>query len=149
MDITEITILGIVSFIGYVIVGIRLMKLCEASSVGSGWFAFVPILNFTRWARLAGKNPWLVLLFFIPIVGYIIVVVLELLWLNAISEKTGTKSPWFWVFLIFTLGGGGAISIFSGVIAYIALIIFAVLLIAAQWMIFDPTKPISGVADQN
>ena len=149
MDVTEITILGIVSFIGYVIVGIRLMKLCEASGVGSGWFSFVPILNFTRWARLAGKNPWLVLLFFIPIVGYIIVVVLELLWLNAISEKTGTKSPWFWVFLIFTLGGGGAISIFSGVIAYIALIIFAVLLIAAQWMIFDPTKPISGVADQN
>ena len=145
MGATEITIYGIVSFIGYIIVGIRLMKLCEASGVGSGWFSFVPILNFTRWARLAGKNPWLVLLFFIPVVG----VVLELLWLNKISEHTGTKSPWFWVFLIFTLGGGGAISIFSGVIAYIALIIFAVLLIAAQWMIFDPTKPISGVADQN
>ena len=144
MDITEITILGIVSFIGYVIVGIRLMKLCEASGVGSGWFSFVPILNFTRWARLAGKNPWLVLLFFIPVVG----VVLELLWLNKISEHTGTKSPWFWVFLIFTLGGWGVASIFSGVTLYIALLVVAVLMIAAQWMIFDPTKPIAGVADQ-
>ena len=136
MGVTEITIYGIVSFIGYIIVGIRLMKLCEASSVGSGWFAFVPILNFTRWARLAGKNPWLVLLFFIPVVG----VVLELLWINKISEHTGTKSPWFWVFLIFTLGGWGVASIFSGVTLYIALLVVAVLMIAAQWMIFDPTK---------
>ena len=144
MGTTEITIYGIVSFIGYIIVGIRLMKLCEASGVGSGWFSFVPILNFTRWARLAGKNPWLVLLFFIPVVG----VVLELLWLNKISEHTGTKSPWFWVFLIFTLGGWGVASIFSGVTLYIALLVVAVLMIAAQWMIFDPTKPIAGVADQ-
>ena len=144
MGVTEITIYGIVSFIGYIIVGIRLMKLCEASGVGSGWFSFVPILNFTRWARLAGKNPWLVLLFFIPVVG----VVLELLWLNKISEHTGTKSPWFWVFLIFTLGGWGVASVFSGVTLYIALLIVAVLMIAAQWMIFDPTKPIAGVADQ-
>jgi hypothetical protein len=144
MGATEITIYGIVSFIGYIIVGIRLMKLCEASGVGSGWFSFVPILNFTRWARLAGKNPWLVLLFFIPVVG----VVLELLWLNKISEHTGTKSPWFWVFLIFTLGGWGVASIFSGVMLYIALLVVAVLMIAAQWMIFDPTKPIAGVADQ-
>ncbi|MCX6391112.1 MAG: DUF5684 domain-containing protein [Actinobacteria bacterium] len=145
MGVTEITIYGIVSFIGYIIVGIRLMKLCEASSVGSGWFAFVPILNFTRWARLAGKNPWLVLLFFIPVVG----VVLELLWINKISEHTGTKSPWFWVFLIFTLGGWGVASIFSGVMLYIALLVVAVLMIASQWMIFDPTKPIAGVADNS
>ena len=145
MGATEITIYGIVSFIGYIIVGIRLMKLCEASGVGSGWFSFVPILNFTRWARLAGKNPWLVLLFFIPVVG----VVLELLWLNKISEHTGTKSPWFWVFLIFTLGGWGVASIFSGVMLYIALLVVAVLMIAAQWMIFDPTKPIAGVADNS
>ena len=144
MGATEITIYGIVSFIGYIIVGIRLMKLCEASGVGSGWFSFVPILNFTRWARLAGKNPWLVLLFFIPVVG----VALELLWLNKISEHTGTKSPWFWVFLIFTLGGWGIASVFSGVTLYIALLVVAVLMIAAQWMIFDPTKPIAGVADQ-
>jgi len=144
MGATEITIYGIVSFIGYIIVGIRLMKLCEASGVGSGWFSFVPILNFTRWARLAGKNPWLVLLFFIPVVG----VILELLWLNKISEHTGTKSPWFWVFLIFTLGGWGVASVFSGVTLYIALLVVAVLMIAAQWMIFDPTKPIAGVTDQ-
>ena len=144
MGATEITIYGIVSFIGYIIVGIRLMKLCEASGVGSGWFSFVPILNFTRWARLAGKNPWLVLLFIIPIVG----VVLELIWLNAISKQTGTQSPWFWVFLVIVLGGWAVASAFSGALLVIAIIIVAVLQVAAQWMIFDPTKPIAGVADQ-
>ena len=145
MGSTEFVTLGLISFIGYIIVGIRLMNLCNASGVAHGWLAFVPLLNFTRWARLAGKNPWLVLLFFIPVVG----VVLELLWINKISEHTGTKSPWFWVFLIFTLGGWGVASIFSGVMLYIALLVVAVLMIASQWMIFDPTKPIAGVADNS
>jgi hypothetical protein len=145
MGITEISIFGIASIVAWIIVGIRLMKLCEASGVGNGWFSFVPLLNFTRWARLASKNPWLVLLFFIPIVG----VILELIWLNKISEHTGTKSPWFWVFLIITLGGWGITSIFSGALLIIAIIIVAVLQVASQWMIFDPTKPIAGVADNS
>jgi hypothetical protein len=145
MGITELSIFGIASIVAWIIVGIRLMKLCEASGVGNGWFSFVPLLNFTRWARLASKNPWLVLLFFIPIVG----VILELIWLNKISEHTGTKSPWFWVFLIITLGGWAITGIFSGALLIIVIIIIAVLQVASQWMIFDPTKPIAGVADNS
>lgn len=145
MGTTELSIFGIASIVGWIIVGIRLMKLCEASGVSNGWFAFVPLLNFTRWARLAGKNPWLVLLFFIPIVGTI----LELIWLNIISKHTGTQSPWFWVFLIFTLGGWAITSIFSGALLIIAVIIVAVLMVAAQWMIFDPTKPIAADASKS
>ena len=145
MGTTELSIFGIASIIAWIIVGIRLMKLCEVSGVSNGWFSFVPLLNFTRWARLAGKNPWLVLLFFIPVVG----VILELIWLNIISKQTGTQSPWFWVFLIITLGGWGITSIFSGTLLIIAIIIVAVLQVASQWMIFDPTKPIAGVADNS
>ena len=145
MSTAALLSLGLVPLIAYVIVGIRLMQLCQASGVSHGWLAFVPLLNFTRWARLAGKNPWLVLLWFVFIIPGLI---LSLIWLNKISENTGTKSPWFWVFLIIVLGGWGVASVFSGIILYIALIIVAVLLIAAQWMIFDPTKPIAGVADQ-
>lgn len=145
MGTTELSIFAIASIVAWIIVGIRLMKLCEASGVGNGWFSFVPLLNFTRWARLAGKNPWLVLLFFIPIVG----VILELIWLNKISEHTGTKSPWFWVFLIITLGGWAFTGIFSGALLIIVIIIIAVLQVASQWMIFDPTKPIAGVADNS
>jgi hypothetical protein len=142
MGTTELSIFGIASIIAWIIVGIRLMKLCEVSGVSMGWLAFIPIFNFTRWARLAGKNPWLVVLFIIPIVG----VILELIWLNIISKQTGTQSPWFWVFLIITLGGWGVTSIFSGALLIIAIIIVAVLQVASQWMIFDPTKPITQPA---
>ena len=139
MGSTELSIFGIASIVAWIIVGIRLMRLCEASGVSNGWFSFVPLLNFTRWARLAGKNPWLVLLFFIPVVG----VILELIWLNIISKHTQTQSPWFWVFLVITLGGWGVVSIFSGALLIIAIIVIAALQVASQWMIFDPTKPIT------
>ena len=142
MGTTELSIFGIASIVAWIIVGIRLMKLCEVSGVSNGWFSFVPLLNFTRWARLAGKNPWLVLLFFIPVVG----LVLELIWLNIISKQTGTQSPWFWLFLIIALGGWGVTSIFSGALLIIAIIIVAVLQVVSQWMIFDPTKPITQPA---
>ena len=145
MGVTELSVFGIASIVAWIIVGIRLMKLCEASGVGNGWFSFVPLLNFTRWARLAGKNPWLVLLFIIPLIG----VILELIWLNQISEHTGTKSPWFWLFLIITLGSWAVTGIFSGALLIIVIIIIAVLQVASQWMIFDPTKPIAGVADNS
>ncbi len=139
MGSTELSIFGIASIVAWIIVGIRLMRLCEASGVSNGWFSFVPLLNFTRWARLAGKNPWLVLLFFIPVVG----VILELIWLNIISKHTQTQSPWFWVFLVITLGGWGVVSIFSGALLIVAIIVIAALQVASQWMIFDPTKPIT------
>ncbi|MGI9117736.1 MAG: DUF5684 domain-containing protein [Gaiellales bacterium] len=143
MGTTEFSIFGIISIIGWIVVGIRLMKLCEASGVGNGWLSFVPFLNFTRWARLAAASPWLVILFIIPIVG----VILELVWLNKISEQTGMKSPWFWVFLVFSLGGWVLTAVFSGAVLVIMILIATVLAIAAQWMIFDPAKPIAGVAD--
>ena len=56
MSTAALLSLGLVPLIAYVIVGIRLMQLCQASGVSHGWLAFVPLLNFTRWARLAGKN---------------------------------------------------------------------------------------------
>jgi hypothetical protein len=149
MDFTEFTTFGIISIIGWIIVGIRVMRVCDASGVGNGWFAFIPVLNFTRWARLARMSPWLVLLFLIPLVGQIILIIFELIWLNKISEQTNTKSPWFWIFLILALGGWGLIGLFSGALFVVAAMIVTIVMIAAQWMIFDPTKPIAGVADNS
>ncbi len=137
MGTAEFATYGLISLIGYIIVGIRLMNLCNASGVSHGWLAFIPLLNFTRWARLAGKNPWLVLLwlvFFIP--GLI----LSLIWLNKIAEKTGTKSPWYWVYLIATIITFAGTSALSGTTQVIVTLILTVAMIAAQWMIFDPTK---------
>jgi len=138
MGTTEFSTFGLIYLVGYVIVGIRLMSLCNASGVSHGWLSFVPMLNFTRWARLAGKNPWLVLLFLIPIVG----VILSWMWLARISDETGTKSPWFFVYLIVNIVAWVSPFALSGSASVIAGIIFVVALIAAQWMIFDPAKPV-------
>ncbi len=138
MSSTEFSTFGLISLIGYVIVGIRLMNLCNASGVSNGWFSFVPMLNFTRWARLAGKNPWLVLLFLIPIVG----VILSWMWLARISDETGTKSPWFFVYLIVNIVVWVSPFALSGTVHLIAVVILVVAQIAAQWMIFDPAKPV-------
>ncbi len=138
MSSAEFSTFGLISLIGYVIVGIRLMNLCNASGVSNGWFSFVPLLNFTRWARLAGKNPWLVLLFLIPIVG----VILSWIWLSRISDETGTKSPWFFVYLIVNIVVWVSPFALSGTVHVIVVVILVVAQVAAQWMIFDPAKPI-------
>jgi hypothetical protein len=137
MGSTEFVTLGLISFIGYIIVGIRLMNLCNASGVAHGWLAFVPLLNFTRWARLAGKNPWLVLLWLVFVIPGLI---LSLIWLNKIAEKTGTKSPWFWVYLIAAIVSYGGTSLFNGALQLIVTLVLTVAMVAAQWMIFDPAK---------
>ena len=138
MGSTEFVTLGLISFIGYIIVGIRLMNLCNASGVAHGWLAFVPLLNFTRWARLAGKNPWLVLLWLVFVIPGLI---LSLIWLNKISENTGTKSPWFWVYLLATIlvyGGSGNFAE-SGAFLIASLVLTAATVVA-QWKIFDASK---------
>ena len=138
MGSAEFATYGLISLIGYIIVGIRLMNLCDASGVSHGWLAFIPLLNFTRWARLAGKNPWLVLLWFVFVIPGLI---LSLIWLSRIAEKTGTRSPWFWVYLIATIiSVGGSTAFFHGVTQVIITLVLTVAMIAAQWMIFDPTK---------
>ena len=139
MGTSDLLILTIISIIGWIVVGIRLMALCDASGVSNGWLSFIPFLNYTRWARLAGKNPWLVVLWIIPIVGLI----LSLLWLDTISESTGTKSPWFWVYLILLIGSGIITSFFHGIVLAIVVIVLTLVSIYALWTIFDPTKPIA------
>jgi hypothetical protein len=66
--------------------------------------------------------------------------ILSLIWLNKIAEKTGTKSPWFWVYLIAAIVSYGGTSLFNGALQLIVTLVLTVAMIAAQWMIFDPTK---------
>lgn len=134
----ESLITFLIAIVGWIIVGIRLMRLCDNSGVSLGWFSFIPFLNYTRWARLAGSSPWLVLLWIIPIVGLI----LSLVWLHRIATATQTMQ-WFWIFLLAWvvaivvgfLGLGVTLAVIVGIIV-------AIVQIVAQWTIFDPTKPI-------
>lgn len=138
MGTTEVTLLGLIQIVGWIIVGIRLMNSCNVVGVSNGWLAFIPIGNMTRWARLAGANPWLVILFIIPIVGLIISIV----WLNRISESNGTKSPWLWAYVVsLVIAYIGALA-FGGTGMLLITIVGVLVGVAAQWMIFDPEKPI-------
>jgi len=140
MGITDFSFFTILSIVGWVVVGIRIMRLCDASGVSNGWLAFVPLLNYTRWARLAGKSPWLVLLWIIPPVG----IILSLFWLASIATATATKSPWFWAYLIATIVGWLASGVVHDTTQIIVAVVLMVVSIGAQWMIFDPTRPIGG-----
>jgi hypothetical protein len=67
--------------------------------------------------------------------------ILSLIWLNKISENTGTKSPWFWVYLLATIivyGGSGNFSE-SGAFLIASLVLTAATVVA-QWKIFDASK---------
>ena len=138
MGTTDLLILGLISIIGWIVIGVRLMALCNTNGVSNGWMSFIPFLNYTRWARLAGKNPWLVLLWIIPIVGAI----LSWIWLYSIATQTGAKSPWFWVYLILTLGSGVIAGLFHGIVLAIVVIVLTIVAIYSLWMIFDPTKQV-------
>jgi len=132
----------LISLVGYIIVGIRLMRLCDNSGVSLGWFAFIPFLNYTRWARLAGSNPWLVLIWIIPIIGWIIGIIMSLVWLFRIAGHTLTKQ-WFWIYLITIIAAGFVGGVTGSVtLALIIGVALTIVQIAAMWMIFDPTKPI-------
>jgi hypothetical protein len=138
MGTTALTLLGLIQIVGWIIVGVRLMNSCNVVGVSNGWLAFIPIGNMTRWARLAGANPWLVILFIIPIVGLIVSIV----WLNRISEANGTKSPWLWVYVVsLVVAYLGALA-FGGTGMIILTVVGVLLGVAAQWMIFDPEKPV-------
>ncbi|MBI3180759.1 MAG: signal peptidase I [Myxococcales bacterium] len=41
-----------------------------------GWAAIIPIYNLIVLAKVAGKSPWLILLFFVPFVGGLIFMII-------------------------------------------------------------------------
>lgn len=61
-----------------------------------GWMGIVPILNLYVLVKMAGKPGWWVILYLIPIVGFVIHVIVAI----EVSEGFG-KSPWYAVGLFF------------------------------------------------
>ena len=51
MGATEGIILSLISIVGWIVIGIRVMRTCEVSGVSNGWLAFIPFLNGTQ-------RPW-------------------------------------------------------------------------------------------
>lgn len=137
------TLIVLAAIASYVIIGIRLMRLCDVSGVTLGWFSFIPLLAETRMARLGRANPWLVLFFIIPIV----LVILRWVWLWRISGHTDARQ-WWWVSLLGPIAIGIISGIFSegGFLWFVVSLAGIAIMTYALMMIFNPLKPIPASA---
>lgn len=144
MDTTLLVLMLLASIASYIIVGVRLMRLCDASGVSNGWFSFIPLLAETRMARLTGANPWLVAIVVIPVVGWIVLVVLDLIWLFRIAAHSGA-TMWWWVSLLGPVAFGIVSGAFgdSTALGLIVSIVGIAVMTYARMMIFDPAKPMT------
>lgn len=61
-----------------------------------GWMGIIPILNLYVLVKMAGKPGWWVVLYLIPIVGFVVHVIVAI----EVSKGFG-KSPWYALGLIF------------------------------------------------
>ena len=54
-----------------------------------GWAAIVPIYNFVVLCEIAGKPAWWVVLFFVPVVNFIVIIVLSIALAKKFGKGTG------------------------------------------------------------
>ncbi|MEE3718064.1 DUF5684 domain-containing protein [Tumidithrix elongata RA019] len=89
-------IVGIVSLLTYLFVSYCLMKIAEKLDVPNAWLAWVPIASLYTLVKCANKPGWWTVLFFIPIVSFIIAILVFI----AIPERLN-KSPLLILLLLF------------------------------------------------
>lgn len=78
-----------VSLATYVYSSLALMTIANKLGNENGWFAWVPILNTILLFQLGDKNPWLLLIAFIPGIGALIIAILCIIIIMTICEKRG------------------------------------------------------------
>lgn len=92
---------GVVGMILYMIFGIALyvalafplMKIGDKKGF-TGWFAWVPILNFVLVWQISGKPTlWLILALLVPCANVIFMILIWVAFFNEINK------PWWWILL--------------------------------------------------
>lgn len=71
-------IVAIVSLAIYVYTSLALMTIAKKTKTKNGWLAWIPIANFYLLTQIARVNPWwtlILLAFFIPMIGSLVVMV--------------------------------------------------------------------------
>jgi NADH:ubiquinone oxidoreductase subunit 6 (subunit J) len=81
-----------------------LQRIFDKLSVKDSWLAWVPIANAVKIFQVGDKNPWLLLLIFIPFVGAIAVLVLSIMAMMNIAKKLG-KESWLAIAIIVPILG--------------------------------------------
>ena len=81
----------------YIYFALALMKMAEKAQVPNGWLAFIPIANLYIMTQIAGVPWWtmlVILLGWIPVVGYLAVLAVMLWWWWKIAERMGREGWW-------------------------------------------------------
>jgi hypothetical protein len=79
-----------------------------------GWACIVPIYNIYILCKIAGRPGWWVLLFFVPLVNFVVAILLSI----DIAKAFG-QSPVFGIVLLFLLGGIGYLVLGFGNYRYV------------------------------
>ena len=94
-----IGIVGLLAAIGFFVFFSYCMKLiCDKANHDPGVLIWIPIVQMIPMARVAGLNPFLLLLYLVPLVN----IVFALYHWSQVSKAIG-KSPWLAVMLIIPL----------------------------------------------
>jgi Family of unknown function (DUF5684) len=85
----------IVFLVAYVYHALALQAIAEKTNTENAWLAWIPIVNLILMLNIAKKPIWWIILFFIPLLGFVMLV---LVWMG-IAEARG-KPNWWGILII-------------------------------------------------
>jgi hypothetical protein len=79
----------VIGLLVYAFCAYCLMVIANKTNTPNGWFAWIPILNYVLLLQIAKKPVWWFLLFFVPLVNFVILIMVMV----AVCQARG-KSGW-------------------------------------------------------
>lgn len=84
------SIISLISTIAfYVFSALTQQKVAQKLGFENTWHAWVPILNVVQLFKMGDKSPWLILLFIVPVLGWLALYVITIIVHCRIAEKLG------------------------------------------------------------
>lgn len=85
----------IVLLVAYVYHALALQTIATKTNTENGWLAWIPIANLILMLNIARKPIWWIILFFIPLVGFVMLV---LVWMGIAEARN--KPNWWGILMI-------------------------------------------------
>ncbi len=85
----------IILLVAYVYHALALQTIAQKTNTENGWLAWIPIANLILMLNIAKKPIWWIILFFIPLVGFVMLV---LVWMGIAEARN--KPNWWGILII-------------------------------------------------
>jgi hypothetical protein len=85
----------IIFLVAYVYHALALQTIATKTNTENGWLAWIPIANLILMLNIAKKPIWWIILFFIPLVGFVMLV---LVWMGIAEARN--KPNWWGILII-------------------------------------------------